>query len=216
MKKIILVSSLALACALPAASHAESNVNGAAVSTSSVTSRLDFTVVVPSVLFLRIGTGGAIGVAGTIIDGVTFNVPATNIGDGIAIAGIGGDLTNGAVTVRVFSNFGSAVNLTSSVAGPLTSGPDTISWAQISVVPSPLAAPTKGFPVGNIVHPAFNTAAAGGVGLTPTSLSAIARLVRYECQWTYSYSNTNVVPAGIYGATTPGSNGRVTYTATQV
>ena len=211
MKKIILVSSMALACALPAVSHAESNFTNPAASTSTASGRLDFTVVVPSVLFLRIGTGGAVGVAGAVIDGLTFTVPATNIGDSTVITGTGGDLTNGAVTVRVFSNFGSNVTLNSSVTAPLTSGTDTIPWSQIAVVATALSAATAGFTNAAITHPAFSATTGAG---TATTLTAASRLVRQEGKWTFSYSNTAVVPAGTYGA--PGTSGRVTYTATQV
>ena len=211
MKKIILVSSMALACALPAVSHAESNFTNPAASTSTASGRLDFTVVVPSVLFLRIGTGGAVGVAGAVIDGLTFTVPATNIGDSTVITGTGGDLTNGAVTVRVFSNFGSNVTLNSSVTAPLTSGTDTIPWSQITVVATALGAATAGFTNAAITHPAFSATTGAG---TATTLTAASRLVRQEGKWTFSYSNTAVVPAGTYGA--PGTSGRVTYTATQV
>ena len=211
MKKIILVSSMALACALPAVSHAESNFTNPAASTSTASGRLDFTVVVPSVLFFRIGTGGAVGVAGAVIDGLTFTVPATNIGDSTVITGTGGDLTNGAVTVRVFSNFGSNVTLNSSVTAPLTSGTDTIPWSQIAVVATALGAATAGFTNAAITHPAFSATTGAG---TATTLTAASRLVRQEGKWTFSYSNTAVVPAGTYGA--PGTSGRVTYTATQV
>lgn len=211
MKNIILVSSLALACAVPAVSHAESNFTNPAASTSTASGRLDFTVIVPSVLFLRIGTGGAVGVAGTVIDGLTFTVPAINIGDSTVIAGTGGDLTAGAVTVRIFSNFGSNVTLNSSVIGPLVSGPDTIPWSQIAVAAAALTTGTAGFTNTGITHPAFSAATGAG---TATTLTAANRLVRQEGKWTFSYSNTAVVPAGTYGA--PGTSGRVTYTATQV
>ena len=202
---------MALACALPAVSHAESNFTNPAASTSTASGKLDFTVVVPSVLFFRIGTGGAVGVAGTVIDGLTFTVPATNIGDSTVIAGTGGDLTNGAVTVRVFSNFGSNVTLNSSVTAPLTSGTDTIPWSQITVIASALSAATAGFTNAAITHPAFSATTGNG---TATTLTAASRLVRQEGKWAFSYSNTAVVPAGTYGTST--KNGRVTYTAAQV
>ena len=214
MKKIILVSSLALACALPAVSHAESNFTNPAASTSTASGKLDFTVVVPSVLFLRIGTGGVVGAAGGLIDSLTFTVPAANIGDGTVITATGSDLPAGAVTVRVFSNFGSAVNLNSSVAGPLLNvAGDAIGWAQITVAQGALAATTPGFTNTGITHPAFSASSTGGAG-TAITLAAAGKLVRQEGTWTFSYSNTAVVPAGAYG--TSARNGRVTYTATQV
>ena len=107
MKKIILVSSMALACALPAVSHAESNTTTPAVSGSTATGRLDFTVVVPSVLFLRIGTGGAVGSAAVAtVDSLVFTVPSTNVGDGTVVGGTGGDLTGVACAAEQLTRHG--------------------------------------------------------------------------------------------------------------
>ena len=214
MKKIILVSSLALACALPAVSHAESNTFTPAASGSVANARLDFTVVVPSVLFLRIGTGGAVGSAAVAtIDSLIFTVPSTNVGDGTSVVGTGGDLTGGAVTVRVFSNFGSNVTLNSAVTGQLLSvAGDTIPWSQIAVLPAALGTTTAGFTNTAITHPAFSATTGNG---TATTLTAASKLVRQEGKWTFSYSNTAVVPAGTYGNTSA-RNGRVIYTAAQV
>lgn len=216
MKKIILVSSLALAFAAPMLSHAESNTTTPAVSGSTATGRLDFTVIVPAVLFVRIGTGGAVGsAANATVDSLVFTVPATNVGDGTVIAGsaASGDLTNGAVTVRVFSNFGSNVTLNSSVTGQLSDGAgDTIPWTQIAVVAAPLIATSPGFTNAGITHPTFSTTSGAG---TATTLTAASKLVRQEGKWTFTYSNTNVVPAGTYGSTIA-NNGRVTYTAAQI
>ena len=212
MKNVVLLCALVSTSALPMLALAESNTTSPAATNATAVGRLDFTVVVPSVLFLRIGTGGAVGVAGAVIDGLTFTVPATNIGDSTVITGTGGDLTNGAVTVRVFSNFGSNVTLNSSVTAPLTSGTDTIPWSQITVVATALGAATAGFTNAAITHPAFSATTGAG---TATTLTAASRLVRQEGKWTFSYSNTAVVPAGTYGNTSA-RNGRVIYTAAQV
>ena len=133
--------------------------------------------------------------------------------DGTVVAGTGGDLTTGAVTVRVFSNFGTNVTLNSGVTGQLLNvAGDTIPWSQIAVVPAALAITTAGFTNTGITHPAFSATTGAG---TATTLTAASKLVRQEGKWTFTYSNTAVVPAGTYGSTI-GNNGRVTYTAAQV
>ncbi len=216
MKKLIVVSALSVAGLLSTAAQAESQFVNPATTGSVATARLDFTVVIPQVLFLRVGTGAASNVVsdGTI-DGITYTVPAANVGDSSLIAGVGGDLTAGAVTVRVYGN-GGGINLNSNTTGPLTTGTagEVIPWSQISVASAALAATTPGFTNAAITHPAFNTGAAGGAG-TPTALAATNKVVRVEGRWTYTYLNANTVPAGTYGGTVA-RNGRVTYTATQL
>lgn len=201
---------------LPLVSQAESTSTTSAVAGSTATARLDFTVVIPAVLYLRIGTGNAIAAANnTTVDAINFTVPAANVGDGTVInaAAASGDLANGAVTVRVFSNVGTNVTLNSSVTGQLSNGAgDTIPWSQIAVAAAALTTGTAGFTNGVITHPTFSSSTGAG---TPTTLTAVSRLVRQEGRWTFSYSNANVVPAGTYGATVA-NNGRVTYTAAQL
>jgi len=202
--------------AAPFVAQAESTTINPAATNSAATAHLDFTVVVPPVLYLRVGTGNAIGAANSAtVDSLTFNVPATNLGDGTVVAAgaTDGDLTNGAVTVRIFSNVGTNVTLNSAVTGQLSNGSgDTIPWTQIAVAAAALASGTAGYTNGAITHPTFSATSGAG---TATTLTAASKLVRQEGKWTFSYSNTNVVPAGTYGATVP-KNGRVTYTATQL
>jgi hypothetical protein len=216
MKKVIVVSALSLAGLLSTTAHAESQFVNPATTGSVATARLDFTVVIPQVLFLRVGTGAASNsVSDGTIDGITYTVPAANVGDASVIAGVGGDLTGGAVTVRVYGN-GGGINLNSTTTGPLTTGVagEVIPWSQISVASAALAATTPGFTNAAITHPAFNTGAAGGAG-TVTALAATNKVVRVEGRWTYTYLNANTIPAGTYGGTVA-RNGRVTYTATQL
>lgn len=216
MKQILLFGVIAAAFAAPMAVQAESTTINPAISGSAATAKLDFTIVIPSVLYVRIGTGNGIGAANnTTVDGITFTVPATNIGDGTVVAGVGGDLnvvTPGSVTVRVFSNFGSGVGLNAAAGGQLTSsGGDTIAWTDIAVATAALAATTTGYTNGTLAHPVLTGA---GVG-TSVAIAAVSRLVRQETKWTFTYTNATAKPAGSYGAGT-GTNGRLTYTATQV
>lgn len=201
---------------VPALAMAESSGVNPATSGSAATGHLDFTVVIPAVLFLRVGTGNGIGAADNLtVDSLTYTVPATSIGDGtpIAAAALDGDLGNGAVTVRVFSNFGTNVTLNSNVTGQLINGSgDTIAWSQIAVASAADPTPMAGFTNTGITHPAFSATSGDG---TATTLTAASKLVRQQGKWTFTYSNANVVPAGTYGSTAA-KNGRVTYTATQL
>ncbi len=215
MKKHLLVSALSLAGLFTAPAWAESTYTSPATTGSTAAARLDFTVTIPQVLFLRVGTSSGNAATDPTVDGITYTVPAANVGDASVIAGAGGDLTAGAVTVRTYGNGGN-ISLNSTTTGPLTTGTvgEVIPWSQISVAPAALASTTTGFTNAAITHPAFNTGATGGAG-TATTLTATNKVVRVEGKWTYSYLNTNAVAAGTYGGTVA-KNGRVTYTATQL
>lgn len=215
MKKLFLVA--VAAASLPFAARAESSF----VTTGTpptATARLDFTVTIPKVLFLQVGTGStapALATNGTV-NSMSFAVSAGSMGNGTAVAPTGGDLPGGnAVTVRVLGNSGH-VWLTDTTTGPLSSGVvghPTIPWSDIAVTSGALATTTPGYANTGIAHPPFNTGAAGGVSAMPTILTATGGLVRREGSWTFAYANTATLPAGSYGST-PGNNGRVTYTAT--
>jgi len=214
MKKLALTTALATVGLLSSPAWAESTFVPAAVVGSAAVARLDFSVVVPQVLFLRVGVSSGNTVTDPTINGLTFTTLAANIGNAVAVAGAGGDIAAGTVTVRVYGNGGN-ISLNSGTTGFLTNAAaNTIPWTQIGVTGAALAATTPGYTNASIVHPTFNATAVGGTG-TATLLTAAARVVRVEGSWTYTYLNTNVVGAGTYGATVP-RNGRVTYTATQL
>jgi len=205
-KSLLAISTIA-ALATPMLANAESSTQTGAGALSA-TSRLDFIIVVPKVLFLRVGTGGLFGAAtvGTI-DAMTFNVPVANIGDGTSIAATGasGDLGTGAVTALLRSNAG-VVTLTANTTGALTDATaDTIPWSEIAIANS------------NLVAPAFANTFPHLAALPLTGASAnfapapVAKVTNVGSTWTFSYKNTNTVPFGTYG---PTANGRVTYTAT--
>lgn len=204
----------ALALLAPVLAHAESTTVNPAIVGSTASAKLDFTVVIPAVLYLRVGTGNAIGAANNAtVDSLSFTVPGANLGDSTVIAGVGGDLTAGAVTVRVFSNLGTNVSLNSSVSGQLINGTgDTIPWTQIAVATAPLATTTAGYTNAGLTHPTFSATSGNGTAVT---LAPASKMVRQEGKWTFTYANSNAYPAGTYGSTIL-NNGRVTYTATQL
>ncbi|MBS0365559.1 MAG: hypothetical protein JSR67_07040 [Proteobacteria bacterium] len=195
------------ALAAPMLANAESNfqTGGGAL---TATAHVDFQVTIPKFLFLRVGTGtgSAVGSFGTLgtVDQITFSPTAAQVGNGVAIAGVGGDLAGGIETAVVVGNNGN-VTFTSTTAGALNDGAgDTISYGQITTT---AAANTTG-----TVLPA--PALADGA-TTSITLNAVGKVVKQDAKWTYAYANANVPAAGTYGGGGAGNtgNGRVVYTA---
>src|SRR5450755_4727330 len=95
MKISIALKSLlgAGALTLPLMAFAESNVQtGAATAAPGATAHVDFSIVIPKILYLRVGTGSAYS-SGTLasvntIDLITFAPAAGTVGNGTAVAGI--------------------------------------------------------------------------------------------------------------------------------
>jgi len=160
---------------------------------------------VPRVLYLRVGTGTALANNATI-NLIDFTVPAANIGDGTSVAAsaASGDLGNGAVTARLIGNDGD-ITLSSTTAGALSDGAGSnIGYSNISTASAVLVSPTA------LAAPALADGAT-----TTTTVTATNRVVNRDARWTYSYNNTQVAPAGVYGGVNV-NNGRVTYTATML
>ena len=160
--------------------------------TGTATARLDFQIVIPSVLFLQVGTGTFLADVGTI-DEILFTPTAAQIAAGGSVAAAsGGNVSPGVVTVRVFGNNGQIT--LASTASLLASGADTIDWDQIGVTAT-----------GGIAHPAFSSL---GVMSTAPTLGPGGRVTDQAGTWAYAFLNTDdEVPFGTY-------TGTVTYTAT--
>jgi hypothetical protein len=213
MKPAISRSLIALsaitAIATPMLAYAESSTQTGAGALTA-TSRLDFRITIPKVLFLRVGTGGLFGAAANAtIDLIDFTVPVANLGNGVAVAATAGsgDLGNGAVTALLRSNAG-VVTLTANTLGALGNGAgDTIPWSEIAIANSNLVTPAfaNTFP-----HLAALPASGASVNFAP---APVAKVTNVGSTWTYTYRNTNTVPAGTYGGINA-NNSRVTYTAT--
>src|ERR1022692_1964277 len=85
--------------------HAESNFQ-TGFGALTATTHLDFQIVVPKILYLRVGAGTNLA-SNVTVNMLTFTVPAANVGNGTAVASTGGDLSAGAaVTARVIANSG--------------------------------------------------------------------------------------------------------------
>jgi hypothetical protein len=174
--------------------HAESDINTGAAAGLSAVAKLDFRIVVPRIIFLRVGTGVnfADALAGANIDRVDFNLLPADIGSGLAVAGAAGTGPY-PVAVRVLGNGGNISFTALGTAGGLSNGVQTIAWTEIA----PTSSNVAGLP-----HPAIGNGVAGAT----TTLPATANVVNQSANWTFSYNNTAAMAAGTY-------NGSVTYTA---
>jgi hypothetical protein len=209
MNTSIAVKSLlgAGALMLPLLAFAESNVQtGAATASPGATAHVDFQIVIPKILYLRVGAGSAY-TTGTLtsvntVDLITFSPAAGTVGNGTAVAGTGGDLTGGVETAAIVSNSGNVtLSSTANAAGLSDGNGDNILFTQITTTASTLNSGTA------LAAPALGTA--GTVVLTAPA----SKLISQDAKWTYSYANTVNAPAGTYGGVNL-NNGRVVYTAT--
>ena len=191
----------AAALVTPFAANAESSFQTGAGALNA-TANVDFTITIPKVLFLQVGTG-TIYANNNAVNLITFTVPAANVGNGTAVAATAGsgDLGNGTVTAMVRGNAGN-VTLGASTLGALGNGAgDSINWSQITTTPATLTTATV------LSAPTLANGASTTVGLT-----AVNKVVNQDARWTYSYANSAVVAAGTYGGVNT-NNGRVLYTA---
>jgi hypothetical protein len=192
---------IAAALVTPFAANAESSFQtGGGLLTA--TANVDFTITIPKVLFLQVGTG-TIYANNNAVNLITFTVPAANVGNGTAVAATAGsgDLGNGTVTAMVRGNAGN-VTLGATTLGAIGNGSgDSIDWSQITTTPAALTTGTV------LAAPILANGSSTTVGLT-----AVNKVVNQDARWTYSYANSAVVAAGIYGGVNT-NNGRVLYTA---
>src|ERR1700731_4295699 len=114
MKTSIALKSLlgAGALTLPLMAFAESNVQtGAATASPGATAHVDFAIVIPKILYLRVGSGSAYTATGTglrsvnTVDLIPFSPAAGAVGNGTAVAGTGCHIAGGAAqTAAIVSN----------------------------------------------------------------------------------------------------------------
>jgi hypothetical protein len=198
----------AASLALPLMAFAESNVQtGAATAAPGATAHVDFSIVIPKILYLRVGTGSSYttGVLSSnpAVDLITFSPTAAQVGNGTAVAGTGGDLTGGVETAAVVSNSGN-VTLNATATGALSDGAgDTIPYSQITTSSTTLTSATA------LPAPVLTNATSANVVLTAPATKVIVQ----DAKWTFAYANTAAVPTGTYGGVNT-NNSRVVYTAT--
>jgi hypothetical protein len=188
------------------ASAASTYTTGAANLTAAA--QVDFSVVIPKILYLRVGTGstyttGALTTVNTV-DLITFSPAVGTVGNSTAVAGTGGDLTGGVETAAVVSNSGN-VTLVATATGALSDGAgDTIPFTQITTAAAVNTASYTLLPA-----PVLSN----GTSSTVTLTAPAAKVINADAKWTFSYANSVTPPGGTYGGVNT-NNSRVTYTAT--
>jgi hypothetical protein len=197
--KTKLITKLALAAMLatPMLASAESQlVNGA----GSASARLNFSVVIPRVLFLGVGTmtTSPQRLTNAAIDSVSFiySTP-TNVGTGAAPDSItvNGVVAAATLGVAVYGNNGQislSVTNPTNLVGAIAGNTDVIPFTSITATSSDAA---------NLPAPQF-----GGAAVAPALMGA-SRITNRAANWTYAYANTANVSADTY-------SGQATYTAT--
>lgn len=195
------------AVTVPLLAHAESNiVNGAATAAPGAQAHVDFQITIPKILYLRVGTGSAYATTlanNATVDLVQFAPAVGSVGNSVAVAGTGGDLTGGVETAAVVSNSGN-VTLNATSLGALSDGAgDTIAFTEVKTASTTLTSATA------LPAPVLANGASANVVLTAPATKIIVQ----DAKWTYTYANTTNPPAGTYGGANV-NNGRVTYTAT--
>ncbi|MGO9038363.1 MAG: hypothetical protein ACLPX1_06050 [Steroidobacteraceae bacterium] len=205
----------AASMALPLMAFGESNVQTGA-GTLNATAHVDFQIVIPRILYLRVGAGtsyttGVLSPSNVAVDQIVFNVPGASLGTGVAQAATsGGDAGLGVETAAIVGNGGN-VTLVATTAGALNNGvaTQTIPYTQITTTAATITSATA-LPAPVLANGASNT-------VTVTAVNGVAF---QDATWTYKFAN-NLAPtpaAGTYGGggVANVNNGRVTYTATML
>lgn len=203
---VAFVAALALqavARPLPAASlimpSPTTGYNNGQIPGKTASVNLNFNLSIPSFLLLQIGS------TGLTINTISFNPTAAQVGQGVAIAGTGGDVGGGAVTVLAQGNTGSGpgnlvYSTTTSAGAPLaalTDGTRTIAWSTIKV--NSIGSPS-------LAHPVTLTDASGSPVIVTSALPTVFNV---SATWTYSWNDGGTVnPASTY-------TGRVAYSLSQ-
>ena len=199
MKTSIALKTLlgAGALALPLMAFAESNVQtGTATASPGATAHVDFSIVIPKILYLRVGAGSTY-TSGTLtsanaIDLITFSPAAGTVGNGTAVAGTGGDLTGGVETAAIVSNSGN-VTLNATASGALSNGSgDTIPFTQITT-----AATTGGF------QPMSTTSTSHAYAIPIDTALEVARQIESRT----ASANIHIGPHGLLGVDVQDTNG---------
>jgi hypothetical protein len=198
----------AAALAVPLLATAESNLQvGGTTSNPGATAHVDFQIVIPKILYLRVGTGSSyttgVLAADPTVDLITCTPPVGTLGNGTPVSCAGGDLTGGVETAAIVSNSGN-VTLNATALGALNDGgPDTIAFTQILTKATTLNSATP------LPAPTLNNATSGNIVINAPATKVIVQ----DAQWTYTYANSAVPPAGNYGGVGI-NNSRIVYTAT--
>jgi len=177
--RITLAAAAVAATMAPLAANAASNSATGAGSLSAPVN-LNFNVVIPRFIFLRVGDAAA-----ASVNTLLFSPTVAQMVASTAINATGGDTGpgNSDVTYQIFGNAGNMTLAASNLVN-LTSGANNIPTTTLSVTT----------PTGSVNAPAFN----GNVALT-----AVANIVNQTGTWRWAWTNpaNTVYASGTYAGT---------------
>lgn len=171
-----LAVAIAAATALPLAAHAASNsANGAGPQSTTVD--LNFSVVIPRFVFLRVGDA-----APASVNTLSYAPTINDLVNSTTVTPTGGDVGSD-LTVRVLSNGGNVTLAASNLANLVSAGNNI-----------PTSTLTASNPLGSIGVPAFGSSVV---------LNAVSGVVNQSGTWRYTWANpvNTVYPAGTYTGT---------------
>jgi hypothetical protein len=203
----VIKALLAVTAVTPLLCQAESTFTTGAGSPLTATAHVDFQVVIPKFIFVRVGTGigngSGGGATGGGVDLMAWGLTAAQVGTGALPPTAGGDIAVGVSTAAVVGNNGN-ITFGTTTTGTLndTTG-DSISFATISAAAAHLSTGTT------LAFPGLADSAT-----TNIVLAAVGKVVQQDAKWTWSYANATVPPVGTYGGVNIG-NSRVTFTASE-
>lgn len=174
-----------------ASAHADSTSDSAAPWSAAV--NLDFRIVVPGMLYFRVGTD----IAGNI-NQITFTPTTANLGTSTPMGGAGGDAAASAVNVVLRANVGQITITETNNGGGNGLGTGVAADGYIPYTEIFTTSSDSQLPPPALSNAGGNTSAPVLNSVKTTNRSAV---------WTYGYHNNTVPSAGTY-------DGRVTYTAT--
>jgi len=197
----------AAALTLPLVAYAGSSFTSGAGNLTA-TATVNFSVVIPQFLYLRVGAGSSYStgtratVAGT--DLITFSPAVAAVGNGTAVVGVGGDIPGGGIETAAIIGNGGNVTLVAATTGQLSDGAgDSISFTQITTAATANAEATL------LAAPPLNNTTSS------ETVTAVNKVVKADAKWTFGYANTVTPAAGTYGGSVA-NNGIATYTATML
>ena len=203
MKRNILAAAVGAALALNTFSAFAESTSAAGGSGGSTSARLDFRLTIPKFLRLQVGS-----TAGTI-DEIAFAPTVAQLATGASIAGAGGDLGSGAVTVAVQANPGAdTVNLTyrttdntGAALAAMSDGTNTVPWSTIKVA-------TAGADAASLTHPAALADGSASDVNVVAPVPKVAGTINLSATWTYTWNDGGTIYAASAGT---GYAGRVAY-----
>lgn len=202
MKRNVLAAAVGAALALNTLSALAESSSALGGSGGNTSARLDFRLTVPKFLRLQVGTAAG-------IDEIAFTPTVSQLATGAPIAGTGGDLGSGAVTVAVQANPGAdTVNLTyrttdntGAALAALSDGVNTVPWSTIAVA-------TAGANAAILAHPATLADGSAADVNVVTNIPKVAGAINLTATWTYTWNDGGIIYAASAGT---GYAGRVAY-----